>query len=794
MSTTKSQITCREWLTQVGQQDSYIGRHDQTPQIEGNLQELEEGLQRLQKDIGSRLLRLMEEVKTDFIKQTQTIEDAKANLEAAFAQLEQAPHKAISNKRLSYAMDQQVNMLSRRLRPRMLRVLEKLSPKYKTVEKPLQELNNFRLHATKPLANYLWLLRVRNKRDRSNTVAPGASIFELDFEPDLQRLCRWPFVSPLRFSLLRLRCQRRYAFYRLPFKAITVHCLIAGSEITPARLIQRHKATHEELQNRLADAWRAIRYNLETAATELDDISDSLRNERREEVGERPMELRTIVFDALNKCLETFDDVSVTYSSFIEAIIAEIAQDHGNALIAIKNGIRDSRNLKARARWALRMLKKDWRKRTEEFQDSIKLKLAAIKEAPVKWGAKAHWLYWLMHFFKTEQPAEESLLQLTDLPTEAELLEQSKSLPPIFRRLFQNEPLTNREFLVGMEDEMNLLAETYERWQSGRASSVAIIGPEGSGKTSLLNCFENELGEDVKVARAEILHRMLTSADVVSMLEDVLQIQEPSDSVAELINKILRMDRQIIILEHGHQLFLRIVGAREALETFFYILMNTRSQVFWLVSFRLLPWIRMGYLLNIERFFTHTIKSEFHNVQEMVSALLLRQRATGQEPVFSEAGVNSYRVRKLLLKHRAQDAPVQQALADIYFSNLYAISGGNMESALYYWLRSLSVDEQGKVEVQPCVRVDSGFIKKLDTLNLLSLAEVLAHGGLTPKEHGEIFNLDVFRSRLILDYLRQIRLLQGRNKDKHGQPQFFSINALFYEQVHSVLSAMHIIY
>jgi hypothetical protein len=287
---------------------------------------------------------------------------------------------------------------------------------------------------------------------------------------------------------------------------------------------------------------------------------------------------------------------------------------------------------------------------------------------------------------------------------------------------------------------------------------------------------------------------MLTSADIINMLEDLLQIQEPSDSAPELINKILRMERQIIILEHGHQLFLRIVGARQALETFFYIMMNTRSHVFWLVSFRQLPWIRLGYLLNIERFFTHSIKSEFHNVQELVTALKLRQRATGQAPLFSEVGVTSYRMRKLLLQHRVQDAPVQQALEEIYFNNLYAISGGNMESALYYWLRSLSVDEHGKVSVQPCVKVDTGFIKKQDTLNLLSLAEVLAHGGLTPKEHGEIFNLDVFRSRLILDYLRQIRLLQGHNKDKHGQPQFYSINPLFYEQVHSILDTMHIIY
>ncbi|KPJ92600.1 MAG: hypothetical protein AMJ53_09065 [Gammaproteobacteria bacterium SG8_11] len=791
MPNTTSQITCREWLSQLGRQDSFLGRQDQTPLLDENLQELEEGLQRLEKDIGSRLLRLMDEVKADFVKQTHTIEEAQAKIEEAFAEIEQSPNKAVTYKRVSYTLDQLVNLLSKRLRPRMLRTLEKLAPKYKTVEKPVYELSNFRLHASKPLADYLWMLRARDKR---KTILPGASIFDLEIEPRLDKLCRAPFFSPVRFSLLRLRCQRRYAFYRLPFKAITIDCLITGSEITPTRLIQRHIATHDELQNRLADAWRGVRYNLETAATELNDISDSLRGGRREEIGERPIELKTIVFDALVKCLETFDDVIVTYASFTEAVIAEIARDHENAINTIKRGIRDSRNLKERTRWALRLMKKSWRRKIEHVQESATDKLTAIKEAPERWAASARWFFWLVNVFKSQQPAEESLLQLTDLPSEEELLEQSKSLPPIYRRLFQNLPLTNREFQVGMEAEMGLLLETFERWQSGRASSVAVVGPEGSGKTSLLNCFENELPEGVKVMRAEIPHRLLTSGDVVNMLEDVLQIEEPSDSAAELINKILRMDRQIIMLEHGHQIFLRVVGAREALETFFYIVMNTRSHVFWLVSFRLLPWIRMGYMLNIERFFTHTIKSEFHNVQELISAILLRQRATGQEPVFSEVGVNSYRVRKLLLKHQVQDAPVQQALEDIYFSNLYDICGGNMESALYYWLRSLSVDEHGKVTVQPCVKVDASFVKKLDTLNLLSLAEILAHGGITPKEHGEIFNIDVFRSRMILDYLRQIRLLQGHNKDKHGQPQFYSINSLFYEQVHSILNTMHIVY
>lgn len=783
MPLSKSQQTCREWLVQLAQQDSLVGRQDQSPRIDECLSELAEGLQRLEKDISSRLLRLMDEVKEDFVRRTQTIEEARSNLEDAFAQMQQSPHSAITNKRLSYALDQQVNLLSRRLRPRMLRALEKLSPKYKTIEKPLLELNSFRLHAAKPVEPYLWLLRSR----RRMTIEPGSRIFELEIEPRLDALCRWPFVSGLKFSLLRLRCMWKYAFYRLPMKAIVADCLISGSDIKPQRLIQRHAATHDELQSRLADAWRGIRYNLETAATELDDIREGLRSGRREEIGERPEELRTIVLDAFNKCLETFDDVKVTYASFIDAVVTEVAQDHQSALASIKNAVSGARNWKFRARWRWRLWSKDWHNRIEGLKDALKQKERAEKSKVAPWRS------WL-NAFKRRQPVEQSLLQLTDLPTEAELLEKSKVLPPIYRRLFHNEPLTNREFLVGMEQEMNLLAETFERWQSGRASSVAIVGPEGSGKTSLINCFENDLGEDIKVARTEIGYRMLNSGDVIKMLEDVLQIDEPSDTAAELIGKITRLERQIIILEHGHQLFLRSVGAREALETFFYIMMNSRTHLFWLLSFRLLPWTRLGYLINIERFFTHTIKSEFHNVQELKTAILLRQRATGQEPKFSSEGLDTYRLRKLLAQYKVSDAPVQQALADNYFGSLYDITGGNMETALYYWLRSLALDEQGQVNVQPCVKVDTGFIQKLDTTYLMSLAEVLAHGGLTPREHGSIFNLDLLHSRLALDYLRQIRLLKGRNHDKHGQPMFYTVNTLFYQPVHNVLSDMHIIY
>ena len=791
MTNPKSVKACIDKLQNLEQPDSFVGRTNQTTHIENNLSELEEALRRLEKDIQSRLQRIMDETRADFTKQIELINEAKISLAEIFNPILTSQNKAIAFKRASISLHQNVNWLSRKLRPRLLRSLERISPKYKILEKPLQDLNSLRLNIVKPFEEILWLLQSRKTR---TDIEDGNNIYSLEITPRIESLCAHPFIGKIKIRWLLFQCHRRYTFFQLPFKPIILECLINGSEINPARLIQRHVATHTELSDLLADAWRSIHYNLETAATEFDDISDNLRNDKVNAIGDRPNELKGLVDEALEKCLVTIDDVTITYASFLEAITAEILQDHDNALKAIRAGVRDSRKFKTRLRWKIRLLRRAGFRQLRAANVLVQKLLSGFIQRANKLIFQSGWWFSLLQAFRSNKPIEENLLRLTDLPTEDELLETSKTLPPIYRRLYRNEPLSNREFLVGMEEELELIKVSMERWQSGKASSVAVVGPEGSGKTSLFNCFENDIPDDTNLVRSELQHRLLTRADVLGLFDDLLAFEEASTTLGELISKILDKGRQIIMLENCHQLFLRVVGGREAVDAFFYVIMNTRTHVFWLLSFRLLPWIRLGYLFNIEKFFTHVIKSEFHNVHEMIAALLLRQRATGLEPIYSEEGVNSHKLRKLLNNYRVHDAPVQNLLADIYFDNLYAISGGNMESALYYWLRSLTQNEQGQIIVLPCVKVDSGFIKRLETINLLSLTEVLAHGSLSPREHGQIFNLEEFRSRMVLDYLRQIRLLQSTTHDKHGQPLYYSVNALFYTQIRSVLSDLHMIY
>ncbi len=786
-----TQQTCQAWLAQLAERDGFLSRHDQTPDIDANLQALAGNLQRIEKDIGSHLNRLLDEVKVDFDHSVKIIDGAKLEIQDVFLQLHEAPRNSAVNRRATRDLDKHISHLSRRVRLRMLRSVDRLAPKHRVLEKSLLQMADFRLHAAKPVSEFIWLLHHRKQAPEN---LAGKSIFELEFVPRLDQLCRLPLLSPMRFSGLRWRCWSRYSFTRIPFRALVLDCVITRSELNPALLIKRHEATHEELQKRLLDAWRGIRYNIETAETELEDLREQLHNEESASVVEKLGELESLVLSALEQCLETFDDVYVIYASFVGAVLADLAQDHGNAVAVAQRSVHAYTSFQARMRWRRRAIGQYLKKQAQRLGTTLLQGIRGIKFSPSTWWESITSSFFYQSLFNRLAHADESLLQLTDLPTQKELLEKAKALPPIYRRLFQIEPLTNREFLVGMDEEYGLLQDTLARWRSGKASSVAVVGPEGSGKTSLINCLENDLLESDKVSRIELQYRLRSSHDVMRMLEELLGIEEESDSAAELIKKIQGLDRRIVIIEAGHQMFLRAVGARHALETFIYIMMSTRVQMFWLLAFRYYPWVRMNYIHKIERYFTQVVNSEVHNKNELESALLVRQRATGQEPTYSAQGVNMYRFRKMLVRHRVEDPLVQQALAELYFDNLFVQSGGNMSTALFYWLSSLQSNEAGAISVLPCTRLDTDFIKRLDTLYLFSLAEVLSHGGLTPTEHSELFNVDVLRSRIILEYLRQIRLLHGSGEDRYDQPHSYTVNPLFYQPISSVLSAMHILY
>ena len=176
MSNQKSQQACQSRLTQIGVQDSFLGRRDETAISAELLDILNNNLRQLEKDISSRLNRPMDEICIDIEKLILAINETKDTVRLTFEQLLEDSQNPRINKQASLALDHHVQSLSRRVRPKMLKMLDRLSPAYKILEKPLQELKDFRIHSTKHLGKSIYLLRCRKNSDFDTS---EKSIFEL---------------------------------------------------------------------------------------------------------------------------------------------------------------------------------------------------------------------------------------------------------------------------------------------------------------------------------------------------------------------------------------------------------------------------------------------------------------------------------------------------------------------------------------------------------------------------------------------------------------------------------------
>ena len=752
----------------------------------------------LLRDLAEALTRYEQKPRAVFTELTDRLRDAatqmgtalrecREHLAASFAQLRNAPDSPDVRLTASRMLEEELARLTRRALPRLQLALNASHPRHKLWPGIVEDLERFHLDAIGQLPEEIVLRYARGEAD----VHAGRTLVETECESHLAEFCRRPRLAVLQLWRLRRALKRRYRLVVVPLREMAHAGLIEQTSVDLAAITERHLTTHAQLEQQLHDAGRVLRFNLETALLDLEQPAPAAGEPALAQVHE----LEGMVFGAVDRALESADEIVLVYSSVFEGMIADIVEEHRADLATIRHAVDEAGSLYGRARWRLHLWRKAFRRRVAELNELLRTR----GERSWRLGMKE----WLRTRNRAEalaeraglvEVAEETLLRVADLPTPQELSLRAATLPSLYRRLFSNAPLRSGEFLVNQEESLKELDRAVKRWQQQYPASVAIVGPEGSGKTSLLACFENDLAPEIPIRRLTLTQRLRTREDVLRTLEAAFGITEPSESVNALVRRLLAQPRSLIMLEQGHFLILRALGALAAAEAFFYVMMMTREHLLWLVTFRLHSWRRLQYLHGAERYFTSVIETSFQNQESLREALERRQRASGLELLYSDEGLRGRLIERLRLDHRF-DSPVMQArLANVFFETLFRVSGGNMASALEYWHQSLTRDDQGRLLMRPCLTLDVRFIAGLTREHHFTLGEVLGNGSLTPAEHAEIFRATEERSRLLLDYLREIRLLDGSDEDELGRPRHYSASPMFHYPLSETLRNLNILY
>ncbi len=651
--------------------------------------------------------------------------------------------------RVMQEIDGQLTWINRKLRPGIDREIRSLAPR------------------RRPLVTQL--IRLRDRIQEITDRLPDAPMLADEAAAET------PFLRHLRNRLAQISLSpHRLAEELLPDN--------------PGRhpLVQKHEALHAQTLSDLADLWRGIRFHFEIV---LDELRKTIEAEAEEEKTaskvEAPVqaELAAQVLDALENGQsllgKTLDPLLAFYASLpgsIEKIYREWLTTFEQELARIGHLDQTFRHLAIRLRRPTARVKE----RATELLDLGREEVSRTASSGLHQTGGL--LRNLQDLIGRTGNGRDALLPYTDLPSSEAIREQAEELPALYRRIFTLGPLRNREFLVAREDEMETLDALVLRWREKKACSAAIIGPEGSGKTSLINCFASEYGAEEEILRIDLKTRFKNGPDLIRMLCEEFELEPGIADVDALTKHLLAGPRRIIILEGGHQLAARTMGGFETMKTFFSLLSATRKHLLWIVTFRKYPWARFDYLLNIGSHFTHDIRTLFHDEAELRETLMLRHRTSG-----------------LTLEFSAPDdekSPEEESVhRDRFFREMFTATSGNIDAAIYHWLRSIRYDAETRtLKVAPLSRPDHRVLRALGREHLFALGEILSHGGLTVAEFSEIFSRDLLESRLQLDTLTQLSLLRPDSESATAADQRYQINPVFFGPLSATLESMNILY
>lgn len=326
-----------------------------------------------------------------------------------------------------------------------------------------------------------------------------------------------------------------------------------------------------------------------------------------------------------------------------------------------------------------------------------------------------------------------------------------RSLDQAITSAFFDGPLGGLDQRIASRKEDELLLQSFSLWQQGRSISCVIYGEKGTGLSTYLNVFMAHLKKTQQDYKNLSLNQRLSDTQsVIDALSKPFNMLTPPTKLDDFIEQINALPPTVIIVDNAHFLVQRTLNAQVVIDALSSIILGSRGHHLWIVASEEQAWRRLCYGYGFQNIF-----SDEHHIKNYTDA----------------------QIKELLIKRIAYSGakkingtPIEEANHDKSPINAIAKkSKGCIELGIFYCLNTLTSGmTPDDLFFNAPSDIDMGSFKDLSQLELFTLAEVATHGQLTAKEHHLIFRTSLDQSKMILEHLRVLGILDQNNEANRG--------------------------
>ena len=335
-------------------------------------------------------------------------------------------------------------------------------------------------------------------------------------------------------------------------------------------------------------------------------------------------------------------------------------------------------------------------------------------------------------------------------------------IPPVYKNLFSNVQINDELIFVGRKTELDKFNYSFNKWCSGKLSSLIIVGEKGSGTSSLFNIASKNFDKNIKLCRREFSKTIPSENVFIEEISKLLKITDVN-STEEIIEKINNFEeKHVALIENLEDFYIKTINGFTPIYSLIDIMTATHNKIFWVATCAKYSWNYLVRVVNIQDYFIFKIELNELTENELEEIIYKRHNISGYNlsfiPTNEEENAKAY--KKLNDKEKAV------YLKEKYFETITKLTQGNIALSLFLWLRSIEKIDDNTIYVSTSINIDFSFLNNLTDTKIFTIASLIIHDGLTYEEHSEIFNISRAKSKLIFDSLVEDGIIFKRN-DKY---------------------------